>query len=249
MSAEPNQSAAEADIIRVLAELAGAASAPHAEAYAFQPAADARVMRQVARAAGPHAAAAVRLWRAVCAEHMRAAGLSQVLLAGGDPVAATEAARSFFGFSTPIVRLPAVRDALERALDSPGHVACLPWPEQAGPGQWWPMLNESRFRDLSILAGWPGFPAGEGEPACAMVGRGRPSASGNDETLMSAHDDSRLAERALGEAGLGGEVVARARSLALLKIPSFISSDDPRLELARRSGLEGLRIIGVRPCP
>jgi hypothetical protein len=250
MSSPTDAVAGEADIIRVLAELAAlAAAAPTGAPFSFHPGDDARVMRDIARASGAHAAAGVRIWRALCGEYMRAGGLRQVVIAGGDAVTAVATARGYFGFSVPFVQVADIREALERALDSSDQLACLPWPEQAGAGQWWPMLNESRFRDLSILAGWPGFPAGSGAPVAAIVGRAARSSSGSDETLLTAHDDLHKAERLMADAGLPAEVAARARSLTLIKVAAYVEEGDLRLETARRSGLEGLRIVGVRPCP
>jgi hypothetical protein len=51
----------------------------------------------------------------------------------------------------------------------------------------------------------------------------------------------------LATAGLTAEVAARARSLALIRLSGFVAEDDPRLEVARRLGLDGLRLVGVRP--
>jgi hypothetical protein len=49
--------------------------------------------------------------------------------------------------------------------------------------------------------------------------------------------------------GLKADVVARARSLALIRISEFVAVDDRRIDLARRAGLDGLRVVGVRPRP
>jgi hypothetical protein len=67
--------------------------------------------------------------------------------------------------------------------------------------------------------------------------------------LATAHDDSHSAERLLAEAGIPGEVTARARSLTLIRLNEFVAPDDRRLEFARKAGLDGLRIVGVRPRP
>jgi hypothetical protein len=73
--------------------------------------------------------------------------------------------------------------------------------------------------------------------------------SGDDDTLATAHDDRYQAERTLSDLDFKAEVVARARSLALIRIKEFVSVDDRRIELARKAGLDGLRIVGVRPRP
>ena len=82
-----------------------------------------------------------------------------------------------------------------------------------------------------------------------MIGRIGMESSGDDDTLATAHDDHYMAERLLGDLGFKAEVVARARSLALIRIGEFVSVDDGPVELARKAGLDGLRIVGVRPRP
>ena len=71
--------------------------------------------------------------------------------------------------------------------------------------------------------------------------------SGEDDTLATAHDDHYTADKRLQDVGLQAEVVARARSLALIRIPEFVAVDDRRIDLARKAGLDGLRVVGVRP--
>jgi hypothetical protein len=44
-------------------------------------------------------------------------------------------------------------------------------------------------------------------------------------------------------------VVTRARSLALIRIADYVAPDDRRIDLARLAGLDGLRVVGVRPRP
>jgi len=73
--------------------------------------------------------------------------------------------------------------------------------------------------------------------------------SGDDDTLATAHDDQYSAEKLLQDVGLKAEVVGRARSLALIRISEFVAVDDRRIDLARRAGLDGLRVVGVRPRP
>lgn len=193
-------------------------------------------------------AAAARLWRCLCGEVMAARGLKSVLMAGGEPAQMLEAARGYFGFAVALTPAGDVREALDRVEDTPGALACVPWPEIAGFGQWWPMLNENRFRDLSILAGWPQIPGDEDSmPKIAVIGRAPAGESGDDDTLATAHDDTFVAEGILGRAGLQAAVVARARSLALFRIRGFVGNDDQRLDVARKEGLDGLRVIGVLP--
>jgi len=179
---------------------------------------------------------------------MAARGLKAVYLAGGEPAQMLEAARGFFGFSVPLTPAGDVREALDRAEDTAGALAVVPWPEIAGFGQWWPMLNENRYRELTIQAGWPQIPGDEDPmPRIAVIARRPVSASGDDDILATAHDDTFVAEGILARSGLTLAVVARARSLALFRIRGFLANDDPRLEQARLGGLDGLRVIGVLP--
>jgi hypothetical protein len=208
-----------------------------------------RLCREAA-AAGAPADAVARIWRSICGDVAVARGLKAVYVAGGDMTLTLEAGRSYFGFGPDLIPLVGVRDALERTLAEPGAVACIPWPEHAGSGQWWPMLNESKFHDLMIIAGWPSLPGKSDEmPRVAIIGKTAIEPSGDDDTLVTAHDDHWTADKRLGEVGLRAEVVARARSLALMRISEYVAPDDRRIDLLRNAGLDGLRVIGVRPRP
>lgn len=219
----------------------------------FQPAREAIEMRRLCRdasALGASPEAVARLWRSLCGDVAAVRGLRAVFVAGGDVTLTLEAGRSYFGFGPDLIPLVGIRDALERTVSEPGSLACIPWPEHAGSGQWWPMLNESRFQDLRICCGWPSLPGRVEEgPRVAIVGKVALETSGDDDTLATAHDDHWTAERLLNEVGLKAEVVARARSLALIRMPEFVAPDDRRIALAKAAGLDGLRVIGVRPRP
>jgi hypothetical protein len=219
----------------------------------FRPAREAAEMRRLCReaaASGAPADAVARMWRSLCGDVAAARGLRAVYVAGGDVSLTLEAGRGYFGFGPDLQAVVSVRDALERTAATPGALACIPWPEHAGGGQWWPMLNESRFHDLVIVAGWPALPSTPaGLPQVAIVGRLPIESSGDDEMLATAHDDHWTAERLLQEVGIKAEVVTRARSLALVRIPEYVACDDRRIDLARIAGLDGLRVIGVRPRP
>lgn len=234
---------------RELRDVPGAA----AGSTAFRPAREAAEMRRLCREAaslGAPADAIARIWRSLCGDVAAARGLAAVYVAGGDVTLTLEAGRSYFGFGPDLVPLVGIRDALERTVLQPGALACVPWPEHAGAGQWWPMLNESRFHDLVIGCGWPALPGKPDEgPRVAIVGRMPLESSGDDDTLATAHDDHWTADKRLADVGLKAEVVARARSLALIRIPEFVAPDDQRIVLARKAGLDGLRVIGVRPRP
>lgn len=219
----------------------------------FRPAREAAEMRRLCRQAsdaGAPPAAIARIWRSMCGDMLVQRGLKAVYVAGGDIAQSIEAARGYFGFAPNIVPVVEIREALERALDQQGVVSCVPWPEHAGIGQWWPMLNEGKFRSLAIVAGWPSLPGSLSVmPRMAVIGRIGMESSGDDDTLATAHDDRHQAERTLSDLDLKAEVVARARSLALIRIKEFVPVDDRRIELARKAGLDGLRIVGVRPRP
>lgn len=222
-------------------------------AFVYAPGADAAELRAVAAggAGDPELSAAlVRLGLAMQGEMLIASGLKTVYVAGGHPDKSLEGARGYFGFGAPIVVLKDVREALERSLQSSAALACVPWPEVSGGGQWWPMLNEQRFRDLVIGSAWPclGVEA-DVMPRMAIVGRAQLVPSGKDEMIATVHDDRVVAEKYLADAGLEAEVTMRARSLALLRIKGFVVQDDPRIARAIQAGLDGLRIIGALPRP
>lgn len=219
--------------------------------FVFRPARDAAEIRSLSRLpVGVHADVLTRVWRSFMGDALVARGLKGVYCAGGDPALLVEGARGYFGFAPNLVPVVEIRQALEKALESAGNLACVPWPEQAGAGQWWPILNEQRFRDLHIVVGWPALPgASQSMPRVAVVGRVPVEPSGDDETLATVHDDRMDAESVLNRCGLAAQVTARARTLALIRFPEFVGANDPRLQAAREAGLDGLRIVGVRPRP
>lgn len=254
MSAEifgPAEQAADDALLAALAARWRQITETPSGAFSFHPAYEAHELRRMVRSAGMAPPDLVtRIWRSLLGDALTASGLKAVYAGGGNPAQALEGARGFFGFGTNVVVVPEVREVLERVADSTDVLGCLPWPENAGPGQWWPMLNESRFRDLSIVGAWPNLPS---EPAAtprvAILSKGAVESSGEDDMLATGHDDAHQAVRRLTEARIEGEVVARARSLALMRIRGFLDPDDPRLDAARRAGLEGFRIVGVLPRP
>jgi hypothetical protein len=227
------------------------APAVSAAGIGVRPAREAAELRRLigaGRRAGLPEAALARIWRSLCGEIAAERGLSAVCVAGGDASQSVEAARGYFGFAPPVALLSSVREALERALSQQGALACLPWPEPSGAGQWWAMLNENRFHPLVIVDSWTCLSAGPAEATrVAIVGRMSLEPSGDDDMLAVAHDDNWTAEAQLRDLGLGAEVTARARSLVLIRLNEFVAPDDVRLDLARKAGLDGLRIVGVRP--
>jgi hypothetical protein len=254
MTVESLRPASEAADERLFAALAGkwrSLSQQPGDRW-FQPARDAAALRMLTRMGGAGLPPEVmtRLWRSLCGDAMAARGLKTVHVAGGDMVMSMEGARGYFGFGPVLTPAADVREALERAAESPDVLACVTWPEHAGSGQWWPMLNENRFRELAMLDAWPGDPADPSSmPRMAVVGQAPLESSGDDDTFALAHDDRHEADACMTEVGLAGEVLARVRSLALIRFREFVASDDRRLGMAVRAGLDGLRIVGVRPRP
>jgi chorismate mutase len=256
MGAENFRNTAEAADDALLAALAGRwrlllqEAAENPGGQAFNPAREAEAGRRLVRAgAGAPPDMIARMWRQFCGEMAAARGLKGYV-AGGDVGQTMLGARGYFGFGAHLSPLVEIRDALERASETPGIVAVLPWPEHAGAGQWWPMLNENRFHGMTIVAGWPSLPGSAADPPrVAIVGKLPIEPSGEDEMLATVHDDAREAERLIRKHVVDCEVTARARSLALVRMKSWVAPDDRRLDLARQAGLDGLRIVGVRPRP
>ncbi|ACT57928.1 hypothetical protein [Hirschia baltica] len=215
-------------------------------------AADAALVRRLIEEAPDDVSidAVARFCRAFIGECVVYQGVKAVRYAGGDATRLVAAARGFFGYAANLTSAVDPREALEAVAEETGVVACLPWPELAGGGQWWPMMNESRFSGLKILSGWPNLPGENAQPLeTAIVARKELSPSGADDMYAIAHDDIHDAHRILRNLDMPGEVVARVRSLALIKLSGYITEDDSRLAEARQAGLDGLQIIGVLPRP
>lgn len=223
------------------------------KAFVYRPGDDMAELRSMAAGANGDPdlrGALVRLGRAMQGEMLVASGLDAVYVAGGQIDQSVEGARGHFGFGVSVKVVTDIREALEAALRSPAALACVPWPEMAGAGQWWPMLNENRFRPLMIAGGWPSMDGdAETAPRMAIVGQAVLGPSGNDEMIATVHDDRVIAEKYLRDAGLEAEVTMRARSLALMRIKGFVPQDDPRIATAIQAGLDGLRIVGALARP
>ena len=133
----------------------------------FSPASDAAALRRLIRSRNTGNVPAdtiTRMWRALSGDMMVARGLKAVHVSGGDVGVLLQGARGYFGFGANIQIATEIREALEKADQTPGVLACVPWPEHAGAGQWWPILNENRFRNLVIVAGWPSKPGSPSIP-------------------------------------------------------------------------------------
>ncbi len=189
-----------------------------------------------------------RFCRAFIGECVVFQGVKQVAYTASEEMRMVSAARGYFGYAVELVPATDWREALEMVVETRGMVACLPWPETPGSGQWWPALIENRFDNLRILAGWPNLPGeSRGQLEAALVAPQALAPSGADDTFAIGHDDIFEAPRILKEAGFEGEVVARVRSLALIRLSGFVTEDDKRLALTRAGGIDGFRVIGALP--
>ena len=193
--------------------------------------------------------AVARFCRAFIGECVTYQGVRSVAFAQGDEQRLVNAARGYFGYGVSLQSAADWRVALEMAIEEDGLVACLPWPELPGAGQWWPALIENRFQDLRILAGWPNLPGEEIALEAALIARRKLEPSGADDTLLICHDDMHDAERLMRNHEMFGEVTARVRSLALIRYSGFLADDDVRLAELRNAGLDGLRVVGILSHP
>jgi hypothetical protein len=152
-----------------------------------------------------------------------------------------------FGPKANLNLKPDVRACLDAVLDGAVRYAVLDWPDGNGAGSWWPMLAESRFSRLRIQSGSSLVTSLSERPEAAIVGRGGLGPSGVDDSLLVALDERHVAERALQQAGVEGEVRARARAFVLLRVQGHFAEDDPRLGFLARNGLDGVRVTGTLP--
>ncbi|MAP95259.1 MAG: hypothetical protein CMK07_09950 [Ponticaulis sp.] len=176
---------------------------------------------------------------------MHVSGLEQVCVSGAEPIRIFDQARSMFGHQIPMQFEKDPRDTLQSCADKDSCVGVLGWMTQAGSGQWWPMLNESKYHDLRIIGGWPIVLADA--PYAAIVARGPLADTPNTRTLLMAHDDHLRLKKIFGELGLYPHELSRARSLVLFEISESMAESDPRLTAAREAGLDGLRVVGSLP--
>lgn len=173
------------------------------------------------------------------------AGLQKVIVSGSEPLRIWDQARNMFGHAVPMQFDKDQRENLTLCADSEGTVGVMGWMTSAGSGQWWPILNETRYHDLRIIGAWPIF--SDETPYAAIVAKGPLAELDGCRTLMIAHDDHHKVERIF--AGLDLEIteLSRARTLVLFEAPKSIAEDDPRLAAARTAGLDGLRVVGSLP--
>ncbi|MAK61396.1 MAG: hypothetical protein CMK09_10485 [Ponticaulis sp.] len=172
-------------------------------------------------------------------------GLERVFVTGSEPLRIFDQARSIFGHRVPMSFEKDPRDTLTFCLEQPSTAGVLGWMTQAGSGQWWPALNESRYHDLRIIGGWPVI--GGEAPLAAIVSKGPLTRTTTGHSVLMAHDDQHRLKRIFSDLELETSEFARARSLVLFKLSVSLSETDPRLTSARSAGLDGLRVVGTLP--
>ncbi len=235
------------DLVRERTQLAdqvAAAKGPDG-GLPLRPAREVRLMRRLIEKGGADPELVIELWRALIAANIRRQGAVEVTVASvGDIVRPFDLARRHFGGATKITKAIDPRDALVKAVDQARTVAVLPWPAGGGVGMWWPMLTESRFHGLSIVAALPMYGAGADPEAALVAPKVDLEAAGGDCTFGLAFDPHHRATRALAEAQLKGKETARVRETVLIALDEFVAKDDGRIGHAMRAGLEGFRIIG-----
>ena len=176
---------------------------------------------------------------------MFAAGLQKVMVSGSEPLRIWDHARSLFGHEVPMQFDKDQRENLTVCADVEGAVGVLGWMTSAGSGQWWPILNETRYHDLRIVGAWPIF--SDETPYAAVVAKGPLSELDGCRTLMMAHDDHHRVQRIFASQDLAVTELSRARTLVLFEVPASVAEDDPRISAARNAGLDGLRVVGSLP--
>ena len=187
------------------------------------------------------------VWRSLIAGNIRRQRPIEVLVAGAnsDILRLFDLARRHFGASAKIVRADDPRSALIRVLESPTSLAVVSYPGLTGPGAWWPIFNETRFRPLAIVSALPLMAEAGQEPEAALVAQGvTPEPAGGDFTFAVAFDPHYRIVRALNEAGLVGKELARSREAILVRIDGFLSPADLRIPQMVQAGLDAFRVVG-----
>lgn len=215
----------------------------------IRPAREVAILRRLLAQAPPEVERelVVEIWRALMGSNVRAQAAFDIVTAGAtDVVRQFDLARRHFGAGARILKLEDSRAALTRLLDPAPAVAVLPWLGASGPGGWWPILSETRYQRLGVIAGLPGVsPGGSEEPEAALIVVDPVyEPAGGDTTFAVAFDPHYRCGRTLMDAALPGKELARARTLVLIRLEGFVPADDPRLAAAARSGLDALRVIG-----
>lgn len=241
--------AALLDLIGARAEaVAALAAAKDPTGSPLRPAREAALIRQLLAQAPKDVEpeTLIWVWRGLIAASIRRQKPIEVIAAGGlDAVRQSELARLHFGPGAKISKESDVRVALSRvaAAENKDLVAVTPWPGSSGPGMWWPVLTESRFQSLSVVAMLPM----RGEPEAAVVTSGAPlePSGAGDRTLIVGFDQRFRLDRAIAEAGLEGRLLARANASVLVLAEGLVSASDDRFKALQAAGLDGARVVGA----
>jgi chorismate mutase len=233
---------------RMSASAAMAAAKP-GDGPPLRPARETQILKRLIAAAPDSVApdVIIDLWRAMMGASARQQRAFDVIVAGaGDPLRLFDLARRHFGAGARITRADEPRAALNRVLEQATNVAVLPAPGPSGPGLWWPILSESRFHTIQIVAVLP-HRRDAGAPEAVLAARGIPLeevGAGADSTLCVCFDPHYRLARAFADANLAGKELARARTLTLAALDGFVPGDDPRLLAVAKAGLDGFRVVG-----
>lgn len=184
-------------------------------------------------------------WSNAFALATQAAGLAKVMVSHSEPLRIWDSARAIFGHDVPMLHDSDPREVLSAVVEQHDTVGVLGWMPSAGSGQWWPILNESRYHTLRIIGAWP--VADQEGPFSAVVANGPLSVKTGRKTIFIAHDDQHKVGRIFSEFDLTVKEFGRARSLVLFEVDERMADDDARIKGARMGGLDGLRIVGALP--
>lgn len=186
------------------------------------------------------------VWRSLIAANIRRQGSLDIWVGGaGDSARLFDLARRQFSATARIHRAEDARAAVMRAVEADRVLAVAPFPSGSGTGSWWPILAETKLHGVSIIAALPMKKDNDDEPEAAVLTRGAVlEPAGGDCTLAIGFDPHYKLERFLNEAELQGSLVARMRTLVLVRFHSFIPADDPRIKALGRAGLDGARVVG-----
>jgi chorismate mutase len=233
------QRAAIADRLAALKPSSGAPVRPAREV--------ALLRRLISRAQGVDADAVIDVWRGLIGSNIRRQRPIEILVGGAGPetLRLFDFSRRHFGASAKITRADDARAALSRVLESPTTLAVVPYPGASGAGAWWPILNETRFRAVTLISALPLLAEAGQEPEAAIVAQGvTPEPAGGDVTFAVAFDPHHRAVRAFNEAAIIGREVARSRETILARLEGFFAPGDPRIATLVHAGLDGFRVVG-----
>ncbi|HWA01040.1 MAG TPA: chorismate mutase [Caulobacterales bacterium] len=213
----------------------------------IRPAREIMLLRQVMQAApqGIEPDLIVELWRVLIGANVRRQGPVDVLVGGGprEGTRLFDVARRHFGARTRIHRGEDPREVLTRAASEPAAVAVVPWLAAPGVGSWWPLLSESKFHGLFLVAALPVNGARDSDPEAAVFAKIELEPAGGDVTMLFVQDRHHRATRAISDIGLTGREIARSEPKALIRVEGFLAPNDPRVGAMSR-GLDDVRVLG-----